>query len=120
MAGIAPITHIVNSVERADPHGLMVRPIGSHRNPAGLFHGLHTAFGSTVFSGGAGPHSSIITGDHSRWRAGLSVQDFAGAGHGMGMTMAGLHSGGSIAKELMGPMSQTNQVGGQIAYHKPG
>jgi hypothetical protein len=123
--GIAPISHIVNNVERADPHGLMVRSLDPH--PANTFgadffplHLPHLIHGNGLaFGAGHTGTGLTITGDRSRELSGVSGHSPSLAAH-LGGWGTGFHAGGVIARELASPAHSTSQVGGQVAYHKPG
>ncbi len=127
--GIAPISHVVSGVERADPHGLMVRSVVPHplSNPNGRvglprtpLHFPHLTNAAGGLFGVDNGHISVITGDRSRLLSGAWDHSAYGNAHISGSLSAGFHFGGMIANGLMGPTHSTSQVGGQVAYHKPG
>jgi hypothetical protein len=76
----------------------------------------HGAHGMGLLNMGAGG-SIVVTGDHSMKLAG---QPIGGHGDWMMSGYMGIHGGGKIAPELMVRTSTNSQVGGQVAYHKPG
>jgi hypothetical protein len=77
----------------------------------------HGAHGLARMSFGANS-ASVVTGGHAMMLSGLSGN--AGQRDSMMSGSMGMHSGGKIAPELMIRTSTNSQVGGQVAYHKPG
>jgi choice-of-anchor B domain-containing protein len=78
----------------------------------------HGGHGSGFANMGSFGVSNTITSDHAQMLAGLpGGMNRADA---MAATMGSLHAGGAISPELMARTSLNSQVGGQVAYHKPG
>jgi hypothetical protein len=77
-------------------------------------HGAHRIGFSGITSNG----STIVTGDHAMAMAGVSTGTGRGDSMSSGAMMHG--GGGKISPELMVRTSTNSQVGGQVAYHKPG
>jgi hypothetical protein len=83
--------------------------------PAATAHGLHVAGTSSVSHlRGNGPMSAGL----SQTQSGVPTHVMFSGGALTAMSAG--HAGGVIAPELMARTSTNNEVGGQVAYHKPG
>ncbi len=76
-------------------------------------HGIHLGRISGVTTSS---NAMVVTGNHAAMFSGLAAGSMANSHSLMGT----IHGGGKISPELMVRTSTNNQVGGQVAYHKPG
>jgi hypothetical protein len=109
--GITTDHHIAQSIQLFEDAGATTpatRALGTHS-----FHGIGSS--SIALSG-----PTIITGNHATMTSGLSNNGMGRGESLMSGYMGMLHGGGKIAPELMVRTSTNSQVGGQVAYHKPG
>jgi hypothetical protein len=83
--------------------------------PVFAAHGLH----SVAAPGTALTTGTTTTGELSQTHSGVAAQVMFAGGNLMN-AMGTLHGGGVISPELMARVSVNTQVGGQVAYHKPG
>ncbi len=117
--------HVTRNVNGVFVHGLKGSAARADRfqrvkyaaSPFFAAHGLHGVGTGTSLSTA---HGDVTIGAMSAKHSGVPNSLMRSGGGAINLTMGAGHNGGVIAPELMYRTSTNSQVGGQIAYHKPG